>query len=238
MLNVGIPQDSPIRVEISLYQPVKTFLEQLGFEVKGEIRGCDIMAVRPGEPPLVVITELKLGFSLELVLQGVDRMHAADEVWLAVPATRRGRDRDRRAHLLCRRLGIGLLAVNTARDAVEILVEPAPYSPRTNQRKRGLLLQEFNRRRGDPATGGSSKRPIMTAYRQQALDCAIAMRNGPQRPRDLRSQAPDAARILQSNHYGWFERVRIGIYRLAPLGEAALLQWLPAPASESTGKNQ
>jgi hypothetical protein len=225
-------------VEISLYQPVKNFLERLGFEVKGEVRGCDIVAVRAGEDPLVVITELKLGFSLELVLQGIDRLRTADEVWLAVPATRRGRDRDLRSHLLCRRLGVGLLAVNTARDAVEILVEPGPYTPRTNQRKRGLLLQEFNRRRGDTAIGGSSKRPIMTAYRQQALDCAVAMRSGPLRPRDLRPQAPDAAKILQSNYYGWFERVRIGIYRLAPLGEAALLQWLPVPSTEPTEKTK
>ncbi len=214
-----------MRMEISLYPPVKAFLERLGFEVKGEVRGCDLVAVRSGEPPLVVIAELKLGFSLELVLQAVDRLGLGDEVWLAVPSTRRGRDRDRRAHALCRRLGIGLLAVNASRDSVEILAEPGPYNPRGNQRKRGLLLQEFNRRRGDTAVGGSNRTKILTAYRQQALDCAQALRDGPQRPRDLRAQAPDAAKILQQNVYGWFERVRTGIYRLAPLGETELLQW-------------
>jgi hypothetical protein len=124
--------------EESLYRPVKAFLERLGFAVKGEIRGCDLVAVRDGEPPLVVIGELKLGFSLELVLQAVDRMALADEVWLAVPATRRGRDRDRRALKLCKLLGLGLLAVNPARDAVDILVEPAPYQPAANRRRRVL----------------------------------------------------------------------------------------------------
>jgi hypothetical protein len=39
-----------------------------GFEVKGEIHGCDIVARSPGEPPLIVIAELKLSFTLELVL--------------------------------------------------------------------------------------------------------------------------------------------------------------------------
>ncbi|MCW3474057.1 DUF2161 domain-containing phosphodiesterase [Limobrevibacterium gyesilva] len=212
-------------MEVSLYRPVKAFLERLGFAVKGELRGCDVVAVRDGEPPLVVIAELKLGFSLELLLQAVDRMQTADEVWLAVPATRRGRDRDRRAHRLCRLLGIGLLAVNAARDNVEILVEPAPYRPRTNRRKRGLLLREFTRRRGDPAQGGSTRRPIMTAYRQQALACAVALQDGPKRPRDLRPIAPEAPKILLRNVYGWFERVQYGVYSLGPLGQDALKTW-------------
>ena len=32
--------------ETSLYAPVKRFLERLGFEVKGEICGCDLVALR------------------------------------------------------------------------------------------------------------------------------------------------------------------------------------------------
>jgi len=232
---------SPSRApEVTLYQPVKRFLERLDFQVKGEIRGCDIVATRGDETPLVAIVELKLGFSLELVLQAVDRMQTGDEVWIAVPATRRGRDRDRRAHRLCRLLGIGLLTVNARRTNVEIIVEPAPYRPRLNLRRRRSLLEEFTRRRGDPAQGGSTRRPIMTAYRQQALDCAAALRDGPKRPRDLRPIAPDAGSILRSDVYGWFERVERGVYRLNPSGEQALRTWLPelpAPALNSAGSN-
>ena len=213
-------------MEVSLYKPVKAFLEKLDFEVKGEIRGCDVVATRGGEPPMVVIVELKLGLSFELLLQAVDRMQTADDVWIAVPATRRGRDRDRRAHRLCRLLGIGLLAVNAKRTNVEVLVEPAPYRPRANLPKRRLLMREFSRRRGDPMEGGSTRRPIMTAYRQQALDCAAGLRDGPKRPRDLRAIAPDAGSILLSNVYGWFERVERGVYRLGPVGEQALAAWV------------
>jgi hypothetical protein len=212
-------------MEVSLYPPVKAFLVRLGFEVKGEIRGCDVVAIRPDEPPLLVIAEMKLGLSLELLLQAVDRLRQADEVWLAVPATRRGRDRDRRAHRLCRLLGLGLMAVNPARDSVEILVEPGPYTPRPDRRKRSRLLQEFHRRQGDPEAGGSTRRKLLTAYRQQALACAAALRSGPLRPRDLRSIAPDAPKILSRNVYGWFERVRPGIYALAPPGHEALEIW-------------
>ena len=113
--------------ETSLYESVKTFLMARGFEVRGEIHGCDIVAVRNGEPSMLVICELKTSLSLELLLQGVDRARAADEVWLAVAATRRGRDRDARAHRLCRMLGFGLLAVNASGKRVEVLVEPGLY---------------------------------------------------------------------------------------------------------------
>ena len=53
-------------LESSLYLPVKRFLEKLGFEVKGEVCGCDLVALREGEPPVVVIGELKLAFTLDL----------------------------------------------------------------------------------------------------------------------------------------------------------------------------
>jgi hypothetical protein len=211
--------------ETSLYAAVKQHLERCGYEAKGEVCGCDIVAVRPGERPFLVITELKLGFTLDLVLQGVDRLAAADEVWLAVQATRRGRDRDSRAHKLCRLLGFGLLAVDPRRQTVEVLTEPAPYRPRPNVKRRNRLLQEHQRRRGDPALGGSSRIPVMTAYRQRALACAVELQAGPRRPRDLREIAPDAAAILLRNVYGWFDRERHGVYRLAPAGAAALLRW-------------
>jgi hypothetical protein len=211
--------------ETALYDAVKAFLHAQGFEAKGEICGCDIVAVRTGEPPLLVVTELKLALSLELVLQAVDRLRAADEVWLAVLATRRGRDRDRRAHRLCRLLGLGLLAVSPATGHVEILTEPGPYRPRPNLPQRRRLLREHATRRGDPAKGGSSRQPIMTAYRQQALACAEALRTGPLRPRDLRPIAPDAASILLRNVYGWFERMERGVYALTGSGAAAVAAW-------------
>jgi hypothetical protein len=63
-------------LESSLYLPVKRFLERLGFEVKGEVCGCDLVALDAGSPMAVVIGELKLTFTLDLVLQ--DRAQAAD----------------------------------------------------------------------------------------------------------------------------------------------------------------
>ena len=77
-------------METRLYSPVKRFLEGFGLEVKGEVCGCDLVALDRGTPAALVIGELKLSFTLELVLQAVDRSVACDEVWLAVRARRDG----------------------------------------------------------------------------------------------------------------------------------------------------
>ena len=218
-------REKPARRETSLYVPVKRFLETLGFDVKGEVCGCDLVAIRGEEPPLVVIGELKLGFNLELVLQGIDRTAACDEVWLAVRGSRRrGRERDPRVRKLCRLLGFGLLGVSSS-GCVEVLVEPGPWRPRRDARRRSRLLDEHLRRLGDPAAGGSCKAPIMTAYRQQALACAASLSGGPRRTSDVKAAIPDAPKILLRNVYGWFFRVVRGTYGLTPEGTAALARW-------------
>ncbi|MDX8444453.1 DUF2161 domain-containing phosphodiesterase [Mesorhizobium captivum] len=210
--------------ETSLYAPVKRFLESLDFTVKGEVGGCDILGLRDGEPPVVVICELKLQFNLELVLQGVDRAAACDEVWLAarMSARGKGREHDRRFRALCRRLGFGLLAVD-GKGKVELLLSPAAVPPRRDPRRRSRLVEEHHRRKGDPSIGGSTrKKPIMTAYRQEAIACAAAMADGPKRPRDLKALSPRAASILLHNYYGWFARAERGIYALTEIGHAAV----------------
>jgi hypothetical protein len=117
-------------METHLYQPVKRFLERLGLEVKGEVGGCDLIALSPDPPPIVVIGEMKLVFNLELVQQGVDRAAAPDEVWLAVRAAPngRGRETDPRVRKLCRRLGFGLLVVRARGDVGVVISPEAPRS--------------------------------------------------------------------------------------------------------------
>jgi hypothetical protein len=215
-------------VETSLYAPVKAFLESQGYAVKGEIGRCDIVARRGEEPPLIV--ELKTGFSLELLLQGIHRLSLADTVYLAVPSPRGPSPLfDRRLRQLLRRVGLGLLLVHpaTARGrTVEAVLDPVPYRPRRNQRRIGRLLGEFARRVGDPNTGGATTRvKLVTAYRQEALRLACVLHaRGPQKVAVLRTdaEAPAAARILRDDVYGWFERVERGIYALTPAGAQAL----------------
>jgi hypothetical protein len=213
-------------VETALYLPVKRFLEKLGFTVKGEIGGCDLVGLSAGDPPVVVIGELKLAFNLELILQAVDRAPAGDEVWIAAKMSARGKGResDARYRNLCRRLGFGMLGV-TDRGEVEVLVKPPTAAPRREPKKRSRLVSEHQRRQGDPVLGGSTRAPIMTAYRQQALACASALVEGPRRVSELRVRCPDAGKILLHNVYGWFARTERGIYELTDAGHAALKRW-------------
>ncbi len=211
-------------METALYLPVKGFLEGLGFRVKGEICGCDVVALSDEAAALVVVCELKRSFNLELVLQGVDRASACDEVWLAAARRRGGREADKRFRALCRRLGFGLLAVD-ADGRVEAVLDPASPAPRRDAKRRSRLIEEHRRRRGDPAVGGGSRAPIMTAYRQRTLACAAALAGGPLRPRDLKDRAADAPQILLRNVYGWFERLERGVYGLTEEGRLALLRW-------------
>jgi len=238
-------REAALPSEAALYRPVKHFLESCGYQVKGEVRGCDLVARRGDEPPVIV--ELKLRFTLALVLQGVDRLAITDRVYLAVPRPpRRARGLSPEApavRRLCRRLGLGLMLVGRRGASVAIIEEPVPYRPRRASARTARLLGEFTRRTGDGNIGGRNRTPIITAYREDALRCAQALAlagTEPMRLRELRAATgvADAARILQRNVYGWFARLGHGSYALSVAGHQALGQFadtvaaLAAPAVE------
>ena len=217
--------------ETDLYPPIKAYLEAQNYRVKGEVEDCDVVAVRGSEDPVVV--ELKTAFNLGLLFQGVHRKSITDHVYLAVPAPsqRAGLWRQRYWDIirLCRLLGLGLITVHLGArgrsSGVEVHLDPAPYRPRKNKLRRALLLGEFERRIGDPNPGGTNKRPIVTAYRQDALRCAWYLsRNGSAKAAHVRAGAAvdRAPAILLRDVYGWFRRVERGVYTLAPAGQTAL----------------
>jgi len=213
-------------LESDLYAPVKALLEGQGYSVKGEVRGCDVVAVRAKEPPVIV--ELKKVFGLGLVLQGVDRLALSDAVYLAVGQWPK---QMRNVKKLCRRLGLGLIVVSQER--ADVVLDPMPYVPRKNRRKVRRMLGEHARRVGDPNRGGSStKVPMMTAYRQEALRCAnLLALKGPMKAAAVRAEcdAPRAANILRADYYGWFERVERGVYALTPKGREGLAAFQRQP---------
>jgi hypothetical protein len=209
--------------ETDLYLPLKAFMEGAGYVVKGEVNDCDLVGVREGEPPVVLVCEMKLAFNLELVMQGVKRAAFCDEVWLAARASKtgRGREHDARFRNLCRRLGFGVISVSHAGE-VTVIVAPFAVTQRRDAKRRYRLLDEHKRRVGDPQKGGGRGKPIMTAYRQDCIVCATALLSGPQSPKQLKALIARAPTILRSNVYGWFARESRGIYGLTELGRAAV----------------
>ena len=217
---------------------MKAFLETRGYLVKGEIGGCDVVATRGDEPPVIV--ELKLTLNLAVVLQGVDRLSMSDRVYVAVPRPRgrgtRGAVVYRRdVRKLCRRLGLGLMTVTSGGGlaSVEVLLDPLPYRPRREKKRLGQLLGEHARRIGDPTRGGVSKTPIVTSYRQEALRCALLIESDGRRTlKALRETrlVPNAAKILQRDVYGWFQRVERATYGLTDRAHRDLARFAEAGA--------
>jgi len=233
-----------IQHETELYEPIKCFYEARGYTVKGEVRHCDLVAVSPDQQDIVIV-EFKKTFNLALLLQGVDRMQSSEQVYLAVERNRnkKGAVNQRWGELtrLCKRLGLGLLTVTfykTKKPVVEVLCEsaaathymeaPVSKPARVSSRRKNRLLQEFKERSGDYNVGGSTKRKLVTAYREKALHLAQCLReHGQLSPRALRELCgySTTATMLQHNYYGWFDRASRGIYQLTPAGHAALEEY-------------
>lgn len=199
-------------LESDLYGPVRSYLEGLGYDVKGEVKDCDVAAVRDGE---LIVVELKRGFTLELVFQAMDRQRVADGVYVAVPLPKRGYMDPRVPEMrsLCRRLELGLIFVGfTSKGAgqVDVAVHPKEASaPRRDKKRRLAVLREHGDRTGSANTGGVSRKKILTAYKEQALLAVRILRDrGPLTAADVKKLGgpPNAAAILGRNALGWFDR--------------------------------
>ena len=215
--------------ETELYAPVKRLLESQGFQVKAEVHACDVMAIRGNEPPIIV--ELKIGLTLQLIYQAIDRMALVEHVYVAIARPKRAVPSE--AVKLCKRLGLGLMVISKS-GSVDILAEPVPYTPRPNKNRKTALLKEFHKRKGDPNIGGSTKTKLMTAYKQDALRCLTFLKaNGPTKISDLRksTNVDRAATILRSDYYGWFTKQSRGIYGLSEIGTKAILDFASAIAN-------
>lgn len=217
----------PTTRESDLYAPVKAHLEAVGYEVKGEVGKCDMVGVMGDS---MVAVELKLVFGLPVIYQALERLPKVDLAYVAVsvPEGRKARvNWDTQvpdAIRLCRMLGVGLISVRD--DLVVVHCDPGPYQARKNARGRAKLLSEFTRRSGDHNLGGTTKRPRVTAYREEALRCAkVLAETGRLSPAELKRATglEKAPSMLQTNVYGWFERVDRGVYAVTPAGIDALM---------------
>ncbi|MFD2117647.1 DUF2161 family putative PD-(D/E)XK-type phosphodiesterase [Paenibacillus yanchengensis] len=224
-----------VKKEEELYEPLKAYYEALGYQVRAEVKHCDLVAIHP-ETNHTLIVEIKKTFNLALLLQGVERLRLNTDVVLAVERNRKksGSHNQRFGDLaeLCRMLGLGLITVTvfkTKAPTIAVLAEPgeAPLR-RMKHRKQQNILREFHERSGDYNVGGSTGRKLVTAYREKALQCAYVLQHLEEAaPRQIAAitKNPSTASILQHNYYQWFKRVRRGVYVLEPAGKQALIEY-------------
>jgi hypothetical protein len=213
--------------ETDLYPPVRSFLESLGFTVRGEVKGCDVAAVRGDE---LVILELKLSFNASLLVQATDRQRLTDSVYVVLPFPKRGlRTREWQGITrVLKRLELGLLLVVDSNPArVEVAFHPCQYETHRMPARRAAVLREVRQRSLDLNDGGSNRRKLVTAYRESAIQAACLLEAfGPASPKLLRGRGASAkvGDILAHNFYGWFERIEKGVYALSERGRAELAQ--------------
>ena len=213
--------------EADLYAPVKAFLTRQGFDVKGEVGAADVVARRGDD---IVVVELKLGFSLALFHQGIDRLGLTDVVYLAVPLkTGKPSAKALKENIkMARRLGLGVLTVRPRDGFVEVQAEPGPYAPRKSKKKTARLVKAFDRLEGDPNQGGATRHGLVTGYRQDALKCARFLAvHGASKGAQVKewAEVPHATTIMRNDHYGWFRRVGLGTYELTPEGQKGIADW-------------
>jgi len=213
-------------VETDLYSPIAELLTAQGYAVRSEVRHCDITAVRGEE---LVVVELKRSFSIELLIQATRRQRITEVVYVALPRPKWSRRWVGIKHLLRRlELGLILVSLDTKRPQVEIAFHPLPFARKRQRRAKTAVLREIESRSGDFNTGGSSRRKLMTAYRENALHVACCLEGGgPQTAVQLRAQGtgPKTYSILYRNVYGWFERVAPATYDLTAQGREEMGQY-------------
>jgi len=215
--------------ESDLYPPLRACLETLGYTVRAEVNGCDVAAIKGDD---LVVIELKRALNVSLLVQAVERQRATDSVYIAIPRPKGGAwtRQWRGVKRLLRRLEVGLIFVapRSRVRRVEIVLHPEPSAKRKRANVRRAMIEEMAGRSGDYNTGGSTRRKLVTAYRETALRIAHLLdRNGPSTTRALRTlgAGPRTTPILYDNVYGWFRRVARGTYELTDPGRAALIEY-------------
>lgn len=219
--------------EVDLYKPIQRYFSLEGYDVYGEVKDCDMVAVKEDD---LVIIELKLTLSVDLLIQASKRQKLTDQVYIAIPRPK-GRLNSRqwadKCHLI-KRLELGLIVVSFPgnRSKADILIHPTPFSLKKptgrNKMKRDAILKEINGRSADFNVGGSNRTKIMTAYKENCIQIACILdKMGPLSPKALKDigAGDKIPSILTNNYYGWFERIKRGTYTITEKGKIEVLEY-------------
>ena len=220
-------------LEVDLYKPIQTVFLREEFEVYGEVKDCDMVAVKGDE---LVVIELKLTLSVDLLIQAAKRQRITDQVFIAIPKPKyrlNSKQWADKCHLI-RRLELGLIVVSFSgkRAQAEILFHPTPFNRRKssgqNKVKRTAIMKEINGRSADFNVGGSNRTKIMTAYKENCIQIACYLDTfGSLSPKALiqMGTGDKTSSILTKNYYDWFERIKRGTYEISEKGKLEVKEY-------------
>jgi hypothetical protein len=206
--------------ESDMYEPVKQLLLTQGFVVRGEVKGCDVTAVKGDD---LWIVEMKLQFNMTLLFQAMERLKATDFVFVAIPRPKRANDKKYLVtQKVLTKLEIGLItvALDSPTLNTEIVLFPGGKNANRSNKKSSRIKYEAQNRISD-TTGGVTKQQISTAYRERCIKIACVIEaKGAQRSRDF----PRDSSILRNNFYGWFKKTDDGSFELTAKGKKYLFE--------------
>jgi len=219
--------------ETDMYEPIRNLLTRQGFTVRGEVKGCDIVAIN-GETMWAV--EMKLSANITLIYQAMARQMATDWVFVAIPRPKNSKSGTfLKLKKLIKKLQLGLItvALDSPLRHAEVIIFPIGKDDKGNK-KAAALKREVLGRTID-TIGGTTKTQINTAYRERCVRIACLLKaNATLKPKELVKMGceKDAGHILRSNNYGWFNKVSMGVYELSSLG----VEYLNANAQDELVK--
>ena len=209
--------------ETDLYEPIRSLLTEQGFTVRGEVKGCDIAAVKDD---MLWVVEMKLSMNLTLIFQAMERQTATDWVFVAIPRPKSAKGSNfKQLQRLLKKLQIGLItvALDSPARLAEVVLFPTGRADKTTK-KSATLRREVAGRTAD--TTGGSKGTVNTAFRERSVRIACLLEaHGPLSAKELTNTygcEKDAYSIIRSNYYNWFNKAGPGLYELSNAGRSYL----------------
>lgn len=218
-----------IKLESELYVPVRDLFVSMGYKVNGEVKSCDLTAVKDDQ---LIIAEFKKSLTIELLLQAVSRQKLTEQVYIVIQKPEKKYRKWQDVLYLVKKLDVGLITVTfyDEQNCVAEIVVDAGKATRCNKssRKRKAIMNETKLRKTDGNLGGSTRKKLLTGYREASIHIACCLESSDEElsSKELRGMGTNAkktAAILRNNYYGWFEKVRPRYYRLSEAGREELL---------------
>lgn len=220
--------------EVDLHEPCKKWLEGKQAVVRSEVKDIDMMGIFSDQVTIAI--EMKLSLNLEVINQAVQRQKLVDYVYIATVHNSKtlSNKRTKLTMETLRRLNLGWISVNFkgSPPIVQVLVEAKDFdmemSKKRNAKSKERLIREFNNRSGDFNQAGSTRRKLMTAYREEALKIAYALSLhealSVKQLKAMGTHKEKTSSILNSNFYKWFTKVDRGVYALSETGAKGLME--------------
>lgn len=218
--------------ELDLYLPLKVYFENLGYEVKSEIKNLDVLCIKKNildEKKIedIIAIEIKINFNLKLLFQAINRQKFIDNVYIAILANDANLSKKNEILNLAKRLYLGVIFVHIRESGqyIEILENPNFFIYKTDVVLQKEFLKEFYGRNFDLNNAGISKTKVCTNYKENSINIAMFLKVYENLNRNAKFSGISLKQIreivniehiekyLRNNYYNLFFKVKRGYYQ-------------------------